>query len=260
MIELILTILGLIGLWFGSELMIRGALNISEHLKISRMFIGLTVLAFLTDLPELFVTITGSYNILNGVESSGIIVGDAIGSSFGQIILMIGILGIFGVLTIKKRQLLRDGFMLLGSIVLLILIGIDGNISRVEGITFIVIYLIYFIQIFREERIKEENHAKKLNLVWALLSLIAGLAILLYSGNFVVNNAVLLSEAWGVSQSLIGILIIGVGTSLPELAVSFTALRHNAGTMAIGNLIGSTIFDFNICNGAWSYNFWINYK
>ena len=243
MFELLFTLLGLVGLWIGSELMIRGALNISDRFKISRMFVGLTILAFLTDLPELFVTITGSYNILQGVDASGLIVGDIIGSSFGQAILMLGILGLFGVLTIKKRQLLRDGFMLLGSVLLLILVGIDGTVSRVEGGMLIFIYLFYLFTLFREEKVQEEKPTQKLKIRLPILYLFIGLAILLYSGNLAINNAVLLSGSWGVSQSFVGILIIGLGTSLPELFVSLTALRHKSGTMAVGNLIGSTIFD-----------------
>lgn len=243
MIELILTIAGLIGLWIGSDLMIRGALNISEHFKISRMFIGLTILAFLTDLPELFVTITGSYHTTQNIQTSGLIVGNLIGSSFGQLILMVGILSLFGTLIIKKRQLYRDGFVLLSSIILLILMGLDGNISHIEGIILIIFYILYLLALFREERLTEEKPRKALNSWWAIISLIAGLGILIYSSNLAVENAISLSKIWGVSQSLIGILIIGIGTSLPELAVSLSALKHKAGTMAIGNLIGSTIFD-----------------
>ena len=132
MYELILLILGLIGLVFGAKLVIKGALNLAEHFKISKLFIGLTILAVGTDLPELFTVITGAVMRLKGIETSGLIVGETIGSCFGQIALTLGILGLFGTLFLRKRELIRDGLMMVGSVVLFFLAGIDGVITRPE--------------------------------------------------------------------------------------------------------------------------------
>lgn len=243
-LELLYLILGLFGLVIGANLIIRGSLNIAEHFKISQLFIGLTILAIGTDLPELSVTITGAIHKLHGIGTSGLIVGNSIGSCFGQIALTLGILGLFGALAISKKKLKRDGLVMIGSVVLLFLVAMDGIITRTEGIIFLFLYAFYFFILVREEKIKEKvRRAPKMYTWWAIISLIAGFAILIYSSDVVVKNAVQLAFSWGVSQSLIGILIVGVGTSLPELAVSFEALRRKAVRLSIGNLIGSNIFD-----------------
>ncbi|MBW2977610.1 calcium/sodium antiporter [Candidatus Woesearchaeota archaeon] len=244
MLELILLVLGLLGLLLGSELIIKGALNIAEHYKISHLFIGLTILAIGTDLPELVIAITGSIDKLMGIETSGLIIGDALGSCFGQIGLTLGIIGLFGVCCLTKRELLRDGLMMVGSVALLFLAGYDGELSRFEGIAFILIYLFYFMSLRREEKIYEKiKRAPPMHLLWDAVSLIGGFAILIYSSNIVVENAITLAQSWGIAQSLVGILIVGLGTSLPELAVSLGAIRKGAFRLSVGNLIGSNIFD-----------------
>lgn len=247
MFELLYLILGLLGLVLGTELIIRGSLNIAEHFKISRLFIGLTILAIGTDLPELFVVVTGVIHKLGGVETSGLIIGNSLGSCFGQIGLTLGILGLFGYLALTKWELRRDGLMMLGSVVLLFLVAFDGTITRLEGAIFLIVYVFYFFTLFREEKVREKvARAPKMYAWWAIISLIAGFTILAYCSRVVVNNAVFLAEAWGVAQSLVGILIVGLGTSLPELAVTFGALRRHAVRLGVGNLIGSNIFDILI--------------
>ena len=119
MLELLLLILGLTGLGFGTELVVRGALDISERFKISKIFIGLTILAIGTDLPELTISISSAIDKLHGIDTSGIIIGDVVGSCFGQILLTLGLVGIFAYFTLTKKEILREGGMLLGSIVLL---------------------------------------------------------------------------------------------------------------------------------------------
>lgn len=244
MFELLYLILGLLGLLIGTELIINGSLNIAEHLKLSQLFIGLTVLAIGTDLPELFVIITGAVYKLGGADTSGLIIGNSIGSCFGQIALTLGVLGFFGTLTLTKRELRRDGLMLLGSVVLLFLVAYDGTITRIDGLIFVLFYLLYFYTLIREEKLHGKiKEAPKMFFLWAVVSLIAGFAILIYCSNLIIANAMDLAESLGIAQSLIGILIIGLGTSLPELAVSFGALRKNSVRLSVGNLIGSNIFD-----------------
>lgn len=250
MLDFIYIVFGLFGLLIGAQLITRAALNIAEHFKISQLFIGLTILAFGTDLPELTVLVTGSVHKLLGNETSGLIIGDAIGSCFGQIGLALGIAGMFGVMLVKKTNLLRDGFMLITSILLLLLAGVDGVIGRVEGISFIIIYIFYFFLIFREETLTEKvKRAPQFHPFWSIISLIGGFIVLIFSSNLTVESALSLSETFGVSQSFIGIMIIGLGTSLPELAVAIAAVREKANSMAVGNIIGSNIFDILLALG-----------
>ena len=244
MLELIFLIFGIAGLGVGAELVTRGALNIGQHFKISQIFMGLTVLALGSDLPELVVNIGGAIKQLGGIETSGIIVGDVIGSCFGQIGLILGIVGLFGVLTLTKKQLLRDGLTMVSSVVILFLVSFNGSITRAEGIILILIYILYLITLYREERVHEKiPRAPRLHLLWSVISLLGGFVLLIYSSNLTLDNAIFLSEKWGIAQSIVGILLVGVGTSLPELAIAISAVRKNASGMAIGNLIGSNIFD-----------------
>lgn len=225
-------------------MIIKGSLNIANHYKISQLFIGLTILAIGTDLPELFVIITGAIKRLGGVETSGLVVGQTIGSCMGQIALTLGILGLLGILTITKRQLLRDGLIMIGSVLLLFFIGFDHNLSRLDGIIFIIIYAIYFITLYREEKVFAKiKRTPRMHLAWSFLSIASGLILLIYSSNTVIEKALKLAENWEISQTFIGIIIIGLGTSLPELVLTISAIIKKAYGLSVGNLIGSNIFD-----------------
>lgn len=242
--EIVFLILGLGALWLGSELTINGALDIAERHKVSQLFIGLTILAFGTDLPELFITVNAALQRLQGVETSDLIVGEALGTTMAQIALALGLASLFGFIVITKRELLRDGLTMLGSIVLLFIVSLDGSISQVDGLIFVVVYFLYFVSLFREEKLYDKlKRAPQLHLLWAILSVIAGFVILIIGSEMTLENALLVSERWDIAHQTIGVLIVGLGTSLPEIVTSITAVRRGAGTMAAGNIIGSNIFD-----------------
>lgn len=245
MIELLYLLLGLAGLVLAAQLVIKGALHIAERFKLSHTFVGLTILAIGTDLPELVINVTGAAYRKLGTETSGLIVGETIGTSMGQIVLTLGILGLFiRTLTVKKSVLKRDGLMMIVSVILLALVSIDGTISVFDGIIFLSIYLVYFFSISREEKVVEKvSHWVKPRVGWSIASVLAGFALLALCSKFVIDNALALSRGWGVSQALVGVLIVGLGTSLPELVVAFTAFRKKSIGLGVGNLIGSNIFD-----------------
>lgn len=246
MIVLLFLLLGIAGLIIGTHLIITGALNIAEHFKLSRLFIGLTILAIGTDLPELVVNINGAIYRLSGIETSGLILGQTIGTGMAQIALTLGFIGLFSTsLFLRKKELIREGSMLIGSVALLFLLGADGQLTRFEGIIFMLVYGVYFIGLYLIEKGKEKEvkRAPHLNKGWAILSLIAGFAILIYCSNIVLNNAVSLAEMFAISQSLIGIAVVGLGTSLPEIILSIGAILKKAPRLSVGNLIGSNIFD-----------------
>ncbi len=124
--EVFLIFFGLIGLWLGTELVIKGAVNIAKYYKLSQVFVGLAILSIGTDLPEIVIAINASlHNVIGNTDTSGIIIGNAIGSSFSQISLVLGSVGLLGYLTLKKRHLYEDGVMLLGSVLLVMLLGFD---------------------------------------------------------------------------------------------------------------------------------------
>lgn len=240
-----LLIIGLVGLWLGTRWIINGAIGIAKRFNLSHSFVGVAILAVGTDLPEVFVSIKASMLHLSGIESSGIITGNAIGSSISQITFILGIAGLFLTFTMVKKDLLRDGIALLTSILLLFIFGIDGIITRLEGGILLIAYLVYYIMLLKSQtEHTDDNSAGKDYLNSALaFFLLAGFLVLIFSSHLVVENAMLLAEKWGVAQSFVGIAIIGLGTSLPELAVSVgAAIRKSAG-MSVGNIIGSNIFD-----------------
>lgn len=246
--EVFLILLGLTGLWLGTELVIKGAVNIAEYYKLSQVFVGLAILSIGTDLPEIVIAINASvHNVIGNTDTSGIIIGNAIGSSFSQISLVLGSVGLLGYLTLKKRHLFEDGIMLLGSVLLVILLAFDGKITRVDGIVLIVVYLIYYFRLFHQERIgikiKKEfsKHIRK-----DILFLIIGIIIVIFTSELVIDNSISFAEKFDIKQSFVGIIIIGLGTSLPELALALNAVRKKASGLSVGNLIGSNIFDILI--------------
>lgn len=242
--EILVFILGLLGLWLGAELAIRGAIDIGRRYKISKAFLGLTILSFGTDIPEIFVNLNGAFLRLSGVETSGLMVSETLGTSFSQMTLMMGIVALLGAVVIRKKRLYRDGFMVVAAVVALILVGLDGEISKTEGLLLMVMYAGYFTALVREERITEVFAIAPKRKLWgALFLLAAGFVLMYYAAEQTVGSALAISERWGILQSTIGFFMIGLGTSLPELATAITAVRQKHPELAIGNILGSTIFD-----------------
>ena len=175
-LELIYLILGLIALWIGSELIVKGILNIAKHYRISHMFLGLVVLAIGTDLPELILTINSSVQKLGSTNTSGLVVGDIIGSCFSQVGLILGILSFVGLMTLTKREIKRDGVMMIASVILLLVVSYSGLISRAEGLILVLIYCMYILVVYNEEHFREKlKRAPRARWFWDSFSIIGGL-------------------------------------------------------------------------------------
>ena len=248
---LLFLLLGLGGLFLGSQLAIRGFENIAHHFGVSHLFIGLTVVAIGTSLPEIGVSVVGAIDILAGLEISavsGIVVGNKIGSFLNQLTLIMGILGLVGLMSITKRELKREGTMLILSIILFSLVAMDLKITPLEGVVVTLAYLFYLIYLVKQEApLKSTSKAKerkpKINPAKDLVMILIGMGVLLLAAEFVVEGSVQLAEILSIHTSVTGLLIVGLGTSLPELTLDITALRRGAAGIAIGDMIGS-----NICN------------
>ncbi len=244
-----LIILGLFGLWIGSELVVRGAKNIAEHFRISELFLGLTILATGTNLPEIFVIVSSSLERIQGLETSGIGLGNVIGSSFAAV-LIIGIVGLVGSLILRADEKRREGTMIVVSLLLLTLISLDQSISQIEGLILILVYATYLFSVLSEESMFSKlKHSSRFYPVWDALSVLGGLLILGYSAELTVSHSVHLSTQLGIPQSVIGILVVGLGTSLPELTTSVVAVKNKSSALAIGNLFGSTILNLLLVLG-----------
>jgi len=250
--NLFLLTIGLLGLWFGTEITVRHALRLARTLGLSPMFVGLTILAIGTDLPELVLSIEAGIQRLTGVETSGLVIGNAIGSSLGQIGFALGVTGLVGYVMLGRRQAWIDGVMLLGSIAIFFLVAADGEFTRIDGGILITVYLIYFVTAIRREqygKTKQPPGAREEGIKIGLLCFL-GILIVTASSHLAILSAVALAEEWGIPQTFIGIVLLGIGTSLPELAVSVNAALKKQGALSVGNILGSNIFDMLVAPGA----------
>jgi cation:H+ antiporter len=245
MIEFLLLLTGMAGLWFGSEVLMRGAMALSDRFRASDALFGMLVLAIGTDLPELFVAVDASLRSLAGEDLSGIVIGSAVGSSIGQFGLVFGTAGFIGFEAMRRRYLPRNAFFLLGSIVALGFVSLDGRISRVEGLGLMAYYAAYlFILISRRTNspdITQNDSDLQWGKAWLLLGL--GLVVLWASARLTVASAVDFAALVGLSNLAVSAVIIGMGSSLPEVSVSFMALLKRRGGLSVGNLVGSNVLD-----------------
>jgi len=207
---LIFLMLGLVGLWLGSQLAVGGFENVARHFGISHLFIGLTVVAIGTSLPEIAVSVIGAIDILMGAEISavsGIVIGNKIGSYINQVTIIMGIVGLVGLMSITKRTLKREGTMLILSIILFSLVSLDLKITPLEGVVVTLAYLLYFIYLVKQEApskstSKAEEGKPKMHLFKDFLMILIGMGILLYVAEVVVRNSVQLAELWSVPLRL----------------------------------------------------------
>lgn len=249
MLTFTLLLIGLAGLWLGTELAVRATLRIARARGLSQSFVGLTLLAVGTDVPEWVMSFLAALGKLQGTDASGVVVGSAVGSCLGQLGLVLGIAGLAGYISLSSARVWSDGIVLLGSIVLFALVATGGQITRVEGGILLTSYVVYFVTLVRAEH-KSEAHQLEGHQTWKDGALCA-LGLLLVAGfsHLVLVQALQLSIAWGMQQTVVGLLLVGVGTSLPELALSVTAVRKKAGALSAGNIVGSNIFDMLVPPG-----------
>ncbi|NIP18383.1 MAG: hypothetical protein GWM87_09665 [Xanthomonadales bacterium] len=238
-------ILGIAGLLIGTELTIGGALAIARKYHLSEFFVGLIVLSIGSDLPELAVAIDAGIKTLGGQDASGVVVGSAIGSVIAQIGFVLGAAGLLSFMTLPRRFIFKHGTVLLSATVLLYLMARDGNeITRVEGLTLIIFYIVYLVILLSRERVPPETPATVTeDATWPWVRLLVGLVMVIGSSELTVSSVVELARDLEISEAVISVLIIGLGTSLPELSISLAAIIKKRVHLSVGNIIGSNIFD-----------------
>ena len=245
MLDFLLLLVGLAGLWGGSELLIGAAISLADRFRLSDAYIGMVVLAIGTDLPEIFVAADASLHSLAGEDYSGIVIGSAIGSCIGQFGLVFGIAGCFGFASRPFRRGLRNAVFLLGGLAALAAFSLDGLISRTQGWLLIGFYAAYLVSLVLWRTPAEPSealvpqHALSKDLTWLLL----GFLLLLVAAELTVTHAVGFAGYVGLSQLSVSAVIIGLGSSLPELSVSLVALWRGRGGLSVGNLMGSNVLD-----------------
>lgn len=243
--EFLALLAGLAGLWLGSEATIRGAVSITERLRVSEFVVGVAVLSIGSDLPELAIAVDAAIKNLQGGQASDLIVGSALGSGLGQIGFVLGVAGLLGHLTLSRKILYQHGGMLLGSLILLGLFGFDGFVSRTEGLSLVIIYALYLLLLFSDvESFKLNNDDEdRVHFGRSIAYLMVGLAVVIASAELTVQSATRLAIALNIEQAFIAIIIIGLGSSLPELSISIAAILKRRASLSVGNLIGSNVFD-----------------
>lgn len=250
MLMYILFVVGFIILIKGADLMVEGASSIAARFNFPSLVIGLTIVAFGTSAPELFVNLMASFN-----GNTDIAIGNVLGSNIANVLLILGIAAVIFPLSVQSSTVWKEiPFSLLAAVVLWLLVNdalLDGAannfISRSDGfilLGFFSIFMVYVFEITRKHKSAEhEGDIKKLNLVRSLIYILLGFVGLVFGGKWIVEGAVHIAGLLGVSESLIGLTVVAVGTSLPELATSAVAAYRRNVDIAIGNVVGSNIFN-----------------
>lgn len=244
----LLLLLGFVFLIKGADLLVDGSSSIAKRVGVSDLVIGLTIVSFGTSAPELIVNIIAS---LKGAGDIGI--GNILGSNIANIFLILGIAAMIYPLKVKREITWKQiPLNFLAAVVLFIMandILIDGAdqsiLTRIDGlilISFFTIFIYYTIHLARAEKNGEEKTEKR-SVGSASLMTIIGIVALAFGGQWVVNSAVTIASSFGLSEALIGLTIVAVGTSLPELATSAVAAYKKNTDIAIGNVVGSNIFN-----------------
>lgn len=230
---------GLAGLFFGGVYLVRGASSIARHFGLSPMVIGLTVVGFGTSAPELLVSVQAA---LEGQPD--IAIGNVLGSNIANILLILGVSGLIAPLLIPWRNLRRDIFILLGSTAIVWLMLSDGVISRIEGAILFAGLIGFLTTAFLAGDVEVDTDATPLPPIWkAAVATLFGLIALVIGAHYLVQSASIIAREFGVSEAVIGLTVVAVGTSLPELATSVIAALRKETDIAVGNVVGSGIFN-----------------
>lgn len=263
--EVVLPLLaGLVLLVLGGELLVRGAVRLAERMGVSPLLIGLTLVGFGTSTPELVTSVQASL-----AGSPGIAVGNIVGSNIANILLILGLSALICPVQVSTAALKRDGTLVVATAVALAAVGWVWSLDRGTGLVFLAALAAYLVYAAYEERLGTEGHSAAYEraqaleelhpvathraetaapsgaggLVLSLALALAGLALVVLGGRFLVDGAVALARGLGIAESVIGLTVVAVGTSLPELVTSIVAAFRRHADVALGNVLGSNIYN-----------------
>ena len=254
-------IVGLVILCIGGYAIVSGGVALAKKLRISSMIIGLTVVAYGTSTPELAASILAALN-----SHTDLILGNIIGSNIANVGMVIGISAIFIPLAISKITVSKWIPIMIGVSLLIIGMSYDGEISQIDGIILIsalIAFTLYTIKTVKKQKIEEnltiENEPVEGELFLSrykiesfpqsLFLIMIGIILLFLGGHFTVNGAVSIAESLGISQLIIGVVIVAIGTSLPELITSVIAIAKKQTDIGVGNIVGSNIYNILLILG-----------
>ena len=261
---ILLLIAGLVLLVVGGELLVRGAVAIAGKLGVSPLMIGLTIVGMGTSMPELAASVQAAL-----AGSPGIALGNIVGSNIANSMLILGVAALLAPIAVARGTLWRDGGVGVLAAVALLALGLTTGLGRVAGLTLIVLMVGYLVLAYRQEK-RAAAHSAAFDKAaalenidpalgtqtqrqsgWAVSTafLLAGLACIVGGGTLLVNAAVTIAREFGMSETLVGLTIVAVGTSLPELVTSAVAALRKQSEVALGNVLGSNIYNVLFIGG-----------
>jgi len=262
--DILFLLLGLVLLITGGDLLVRGAVRIAERLRLSPMLIGLTIVGMGTSTPELAASLQASL-----AGSPGIAIGNIVGSNIANALLILGVAALIAPIAVNARTLWRDGGVGILAALALLAAGATVGLSREAGAALLIVMAGYIYYAYRQERVGAPHSAAydravamesvdpalvphdrpEGRLVVALLLFIVGLAVIVGGASLLVNAAVGIAGQLGVSDTVIGLTVVAVGTSVPELVTSAVAAWRRQGDIALGNVLGSNIYNILFIGG-----------
>lgn len=243
-IAVLKVIIGFVLLYFGGDWLVNGGVSLARRFRISPLVIGLTIVAFGTSAPELLVSMTSAIK-----GSAGIAMGNVLGSNVANIGLILGLTAMLCPIITRNSRIIANGLVMIAASVLVLLFSLNNGISRIEGlILFISIVAFTVISIYtgrtrKDDMPESDAPDREMKVIWAVLLIILACLMLSFGADFMVDGATVLAQAIGVSDKVIGLTVVALGTSLPELAASVAAALKKEMDISIGNIIGSNIFN-----------------
>jgi cation:H+ antiporter len=241
LVAVLLTILSFILLFAGAELLVRGGAGMALRLGLTALVVGLTVVAYGTSSPELLVSFKAAM-----VGQPGIAVGNVIGSNIFNVTVIVGLAALIRPMKVGSIAIRRDAPVMVAVTCAGLAVLWDGNVTRTEGVLLVlasVVYTVWIIREARKEGSEDDEGLRPLGIGKALLLIALGLGVLAFGSRMLVDNAVEIARSIGVSEAVIGLTIIAAGTSMPELATSAVGALRGHPDIALGNVIGSNIFN-----------------
>lgn len=242
LIQVLLLVLGFVMLVKGADWFVEGAAGIAEKFGIPQLVIALTIVAMGTSAPEAAVSITSAMH-----GNAGITIGNVVGSNIMNVLVILGVTSVITAVAVQKSTVRYEiPFMLFVMAALMVFGMSGGQVTRVEGIAlwaFLIVYLIYLLNLAKKNK-EETTPDEKAKPIWLLIILgIIGAVLVIKGADVAVDAACKIAEAFGMSERFIGLTVVALGTSLPELVTSVTAATKGKADIAIGNIVGSNIFN-----------------
>ena len=245
LLAIIQLIAGFVLLYFGGDWLVNGGVALARRFRISPLVIGMTIVAFGTSAPELLVSMTSSIK-----GSAGIAMGNVIGSNIANIGMILGLTAMLCPIPTQNRKVSANGLVMILASLLALVFSLNNGLSRIEGLILFAGIILFTVISIRLGRTKQnttqpdaEPQVKEMSVLVALLLVALSCAMLAFGADFMVDGATSIAQALGVSDKVIGLTIVALGTSLPELAASVAAALKKEMDISIGNIIGSNIFN-----------------